>query len=199
MFPKRRVTCQVATCLSPRCSVTLYVCVCVCVCVFTSLSFSLLLFFVFLFFEPLFTQQRRKTIVLFGAGRSSSSLIRYLLHHSEKENWSVRVADISRSVAAQVCLSGHFSSCVCVCICVCINMRPVDARVYACLRMLVSLWSVCVGLCGCVCVCVCVSVSTLLFLLSLSFPRSFTSSLLCSHYSHTLENHGPSEWYSGGP
>eukprot|EP00013_Stygamoeba_regulata_P028934 CAMPEP_0177650314 /NCGR_PEP_ID=MMETSP0447-20121125/11875_1 /TAXON_ID=0 /ORGANISM="Stygamoeba regulata, Strain BSH-02190019" /LENGTH=595 /DNA_ID=CAMNT_0019153173 /DNA_START=17 /DNA_END=1804 /DNA_ORIENTATION=- len=49
---------------------------------------------------------RRKTIVLFGAGRSASTLIRYLLHHSEKENWSVRVADVSRS-AAEEKIKGH--------------------------------------------------------------------------------------------
>jgi hypothetical protein len=156
--------------------------VCLCVCVFISLSFSLLLFCVLCFFcTPL--QQRRKTIVLFGAGRSSSSLIRYLLHHSEKENWCVRVADISRSVAAQVCLSGHFSSCVCVCVCVYLCLCRYASRGCSCICMSsnVSLFVVRMGMSVGLCGCVCVSVSTLCFCFIFHFPRSFTSSLLCSH------------------
>ena len=34
-----------------------------------------------------------KTILLLGAGLSSSSLIRYFLDHSDKYNWSLRVCD----------------------------------------------------------------------------------------------------------
>jgi saccharopine dehydrogenase-like NADP-dependent oxidoreductase len=34
-----------------------------------------------------------KTILVIGAGLSSSSLIRYFLQHAEKENWQIRVVD----------------------------------------------------------------------------------------------------------
>jgi saccharopine dehydrogenase-like NADP-dependent oxidoreductase len=36
-----------------------------------------------------------QNILVIGAGRSSSSLIKYLLQNSEKENWKVTVADVS--------------------------------------------------------------------------------------------------------
>jgi saccharopine dehydrogenase-like NADP-dependent oxidoreductase len=39
-----------------------------------------------------------KRILVLGAGLSSSSLIRYLLSHSEKENWQIRVVDRSVEV-----------------------------------------------------------------------------------------------------
>ena len=34
-----------------------------------------------------------KKIVIFGAGRSSTSLIKYLLDHSKNENWTIIVLD----------------------------------------------------------------------------------------------------------
>ena len=34
-----------------------------------------------------------KTILILGAGLSASSMIRYLLTHSEKENWKLRIVD----------------------------------------------------------------------------------------------------------
>ena len=34
-----------------------------------------------------------KKILVIGAGRSSTSLIKYLLDNSSKENWSVTVVD----------------------------------------------------------------------------------------------------------
>ncbi|HET6990391.1 MAG TPA: saccharopine dehydrogenase NADP-binding domain-containing protein, partial [Bacteroidia bacterium] len=40
-----------------------------------------------------------KTILVIGAGRSSSSLIQYLLDHAEKENWLVRVGDVEEKNA----------------------------------------------------------------------------------------------------
>jgi saccharopine dehydrogenase (NADP+, L-glutamate forming) len=45
-------------------------------------------------------------ILIFGAGRSSSALINYLLQHAEAENWTVRVADVSLA-AAQAKVKGH--------------------------------------------------------------------------------------------
>ena len=42
-----------------------------------------------------------KNILVIGAGRSSTSLINYLLTHSEKENWKVTVGDISLDLAQQ--------------------------------------------------------------------------------------------------
>lgn len=42
-----------------------------------------------------------KKIVVIGAGRSSTSLIEYLLKNSETENWKVRVGDISLELAQQ--------------------------------------------------------------------------------------------------
>lgn len=42
-----------------------------------------------------------RKIVLIGAGRSSSSLIRYLLEHSESENWMLIVADVSEQMALE--------------------------------------------------------------------------------------------------
>lgn len=37
-----------------------------------------------------------KSILVIGAGRSSNALINYLLSHSDKEGWRVRVADVTR-------------------------------------------------------------------------------------------------------
>lgn len=42
-----------------------------------------------------------KKILVIGAGRSSTSLIEYLLSNSEKENWRIRVGDISLDLAKQ--------------------------------------------------------------------------------------------------
>lgn len=40
-----------------------------------------------------------KRILILGAGRSSSSLIGYLIRHSQKEDWEITVADISETLA----------------------------------------------------------------------------------------------------
>ena len=42
-----------------------------------------------------------KNILVIGAGRSSTSLIQYLLTHSEKENWKITVGDISLEMVQQ--------------------------------------------------------------------------------------------------
>ncbi len=42
-----------------------------------------------------------RNILLIGAGRSSSSLIKYLLDHSVKEDWTLTVADVSEELAGQ--------------------------------------------------------------------------------------------------
>ena len=42
-----------------------------------------------------------KQILIIGAGRSSSSLISYLLQHSTAENWKVKVGDVSLEMAEQ--------------------------------------------------------------------------------------------------
>ncbi|HET6227655.1 MAG TPA: saccharopine dehydrogenase C-terminal domain-containing protein [Bacteroidia bacterium] len=42
-----------------------------------------------------------KKIFVIGAGRSSTSLIEYLLNNSEKENWKITVGDISLDLAKQ--------------------------------------------------------------------------------------------------
>jgi hypothetical protein len=34
-----------------------------------------------------------KTLLVIGAGLSSSSLIRYFLQHAEQEDWQIRVVD----------------------------------------------------------------------------------------------------------
>lgn len=47
-----------------------------------------------------------KTILIIGAGRSSSSLIQYLLEHAATGNWQVRVADTSLAAATQK-VNGH--------------------------------------------------------------------------------------------
>jgi saccharopine dehydrogenase-like NADP-dependent oxidoreductase len=47
-----------------------------------------------------------RTILLIGAGRSSSSLIKYFLDHSEKEDWNLIVADVSEELARQK-INGH--------------------------------------------------------------------------------------------
>jgi len=40
-----------------------------------------------------------KTILVIGAGRSSSSMIRYFLNNAEKENWHIRVGDMDLDMA----------------------------------------------------------------------------------------------------
>lgn len=40
-------------------------------------------------------------ILILGAGRSSSNLTKYLLEHSEAENWTVRVGDLDADLAAR--------------------------------------------------------------------------------------------------
>ena len=40
-----------------------------------------------------------KNILLIGAGRSASTLIKYLLDNSSKESWKVTVADIALELA----------------------------------------------------------------------------------------------------
>ena len=42
-----------------------------------------------------------KTIVVLGAGLSSSSLIRYLLEHAAEEDWKVVLGDISEELASR--------------------------------------------------------------------------------------------------
>ncbi|MFI5164820.1 MAG: saccharopine dehydrogenase NADP-binding domain-containing protein, partial [Bacteroidia bacterium] len=42
-----------------------------------------------------------KNILLIGAGRSASTLIKYLLDNSQTENWQITVADISMELAKQ--------------------------------------------------------------------------------------------------
>ncbi|MBI2268979.1 MAG: saccharopine dehydrogenase NADP-binding domain-containing protein [Bacteroidetes bacterium] len=42
-----------------------------------------------------------KNILIIGAGRSASSLIRYLLEHSSRETWKITVADVSLELALQ--------------------------------------------------------------------------------------------------
>ena len=42
-----------------------------------------------------------KNILLIGAGRSASTLIKYLLDNSQQENWKITVGDISRELAKQ--------------------------------------------------------------------------------------------------
>ncbi|HRP60022.1 MAG TPA: saccharopine dehydrogenase, partial [Vicingus sp.] len=40
-----------------------------------------------------------KKILVIGAGRSTSSLIQYLLFNAEKENWFVTITDQSKELA----------------------------------------------------------------------------------------------------
>jgi saccharopine dehydrogenase-like NADP-dependent oxidoreductase len=47
-----------------------------------------------------------KTILVIGAGRSSSALINYLLNHAEQEQWKVRVGDMDVKLAQQK-TNGH--------------------------------------------------------------------------------------------
>jgi hypothetical protein len=42
-----------------------------------------------------------KTILILGAGRSSSSLIRYLLDHASQDGYRVSVADLSVDLAKE--------------------------------------------------------------------------------------------------
>jgi saccharopine dehydrogenase-like NADP-dependent oxidoreductase len=42
-----------------------------------------------------------KTILILGAGLSSSSLIRYLLEHSSENNWQIRVVDQDLNLATR--------------------------------------------------------------------------------------------------
>lgn len=48
-----------------------------------------------------FNYLKMKIITIFGAGLSASTLIQYLLNHSTKHNWKIRVGDISEELAAQ--------------------------------------------------------------------------------------------------
>src|SRR5690606_23212882 len=41
------------------------------------------------------TDQKPRNVLIFGAGRSSSSLIKYLLDKSEAENLQITIADLS--------------------------------------------------------------------------------------------------------
>ncbi|MDF2436209.1 MAG: saccharopine dehydrogenase [Bacteroidota bacterium] len=45
--------------------------------------------------------EETKNILVIGAGRSSSSLIKYLLDHAEEENWEITVADVSLEAVRQ--------------------------------------------------------------------------------------------------
>ena len=45
-------------------------------------------------------------ILLVGAGRSSTSLINYLLDHSEKENWQLTIAERNIALAKEK-INGH--------------------------------------------------------------------------------------------
>jgi saccharopine dehydrogenase-like NADP-dependent oxidoreductase len=47
-----------------------------------------------------------RTILALGAGRSSSSLIEYLLTHAKQNDWNVNVGDVSQDAAAQK-VNGH--------------------------------------------------------------------------------------------
>jgi saccharopine dehydrogenase-like NADP-dependent oxidoreductase len=47
-----------------------------------------------------------RTILALGAGRSSSSLIEYLLTHAKQNDWNVTVGDVSQDAAAQK-VNGH--------------------------------------------------------------------------------------------
>lgn len=47
-----------------------------------------------------------KTILIIGAGRSSSTMIKYLLEHSKQENWKIRVGDMDL-VLAEKKIAGH--------------------------------------------------------------------------------------------
>ena len=42
-----------------------------------------------------------KRILVIGAGRSSSTMIKYFLNHAQKENWLIRVGDMQLSVAQE--------------------------------------------------------------------------------------------------
>ena len=50
-----------------------------------------------------------KNILVIGAGRSASSLIKYLLNHSVKENWNVTVGDVSLDLVIQK-TQGHVNA-----------------------------------------------------------------------------------------
>jgi saccharopine dehydrogenase-like NADP-dependent oxidoreductase len=42
-----------------------------------------------------------KKILVIGAGRSSSNLIKYLIDHAEQEKWTIRVGDMDIQLAQQ--------------------------------------------------------------------------------------------------
>lgn len=50
-----------------------------------------------------------RKILLIGAGRSSTSLIRYLLDHAEKENWKLRVGDMNLALASSKVGDHHYA------------------------------------------------------------------------------------------
>ena len=47
-----------------------------------------------------------KKVLILGAGLSASSLIKYMLDHSEKHNWTIRLGDVSLEIAQQK-INGH--------------------------------------------------------------------------------------------
>lgn len=53
-----------------------------------------------------------KTILVLGAGRSSSSLIQYLIQEAEKNNWKVRIGDASLNHAQQKAGSSTYAEAV---------------------------------------------------------------------------------------
>ncbi|MBL7960013.1 saccharopine dehydrogenase, partial [bacterium] len=51
-------------------------------------------------------KSKTKTILILGAGQSTSSLVAYLLNHAEEQDWFVIVADRDESLVKQR-LNGH--------------------------------------------------------------------------------------------
>ena len=47
-----------------------------------------------------------KNILVIGAGRSSSTMIKYFLDHSNEQQWKVRVGDMDLATAKEK-VSGH--------------------------------------------------------------------------------------------
>ncbi|NCP46426.1 MAG: saccharopine dehydrogenase, partial [Flavobacteriales bacterium] len=43
-----------------------------------------------------------RKILIIGAGRSTSSMVQYLLFNAEKENWFVTIADQSKELAMKL-------------------------------------------------------------------------------------------------
>ena len=53
-----------------------------------------------------------RKILVIGAGRSTYSLIKYLLDNAESENWKVKVGDISIELAQQKVVESSFGSAI---------------------------------------------------------------------------------------